>query len=33
VGRDYSDVAPVAGIVIGGGRHTINVSVDLRVAE
>jgi transglutaminase-like putative cysteine protease len=33
VGRDYSDVAPVAGIVIGGGRHAINVSVDLRVAE
>jgi transglutaminase-like putative cysteine protease len=26
-GRDYSDVAPVTGVSIGGGDHVINVSV------
>ena len=26
-GRDYSDVAPVNGVAIGGGQHVINVSV------
>ena len=26
-GRDYSDVAPVNGVAIGGGEHVINVSV------
>jgi transglutaminase-like putative cysteine protease len=26
-GRDYSDVAPVKGVTIGGGRHVIRVSV------
>jgi transglutaminase-like putative cysteine protease len=28
-GRDYSDVAPIAGIVHGGGDHTIEVGVDV----
>jgi transglutaminase-like putative cysteine protease len=26
-GRDYSDVAPVNGVAIGGGEHVINVAV------
>jgi transglutaminase-like putative cysteine protease len=26
-GRDYTDVAPVNGVAIGGGEHVINVSV------
>lgn len=28
-GRDYSDVAPVKGVVMGGGRHTLSVVVDV----
>ena len=28
-GRDYSDVSPLFGIILGGGRHTLRVSVDL----
>lgn len=28
-GRDYSDVAPVKGVVMGGGRHTLAVAVDV----
>lgn len=28
-GRDYSDVAPIAGIVFGGGDHVIEVGVDV----
>lgn len=28
-GRDYSDVAPVSGIIYGGGRHRIAVAVDV----
>jgi transglutaminase-like putative cysteine protease len=31
-GRDYEDVAPVKGIVVGGGDHAVRVSVDV-VAE
>jgi transglutaminase-like putative cysteine protease len=27
LGRDYSDVAPVKGIALGGGEHVVNVSV------
>ncbi len=29
-GRDYSDVVPFRGAFIGGGKHTLNVSVDVR---
>jgi transglutaminase-like putative cysteine protease len=29
-GRDYDDVSPIKGIIIGGGRHTVSVSVDVR---
>jgi len=28
-GRDYADVSPVRGIILGGGRHSLTVSVDL----
>ncbi len=28
-GRDYSDVSPVRGVILGGGDHTLSVSVDL----
>lgn len=28
-GRDFSDVSPLRGIILGGGRHTLTVSVDL----
>jgi transglutaminase-like putative cysteine protease len=32
-GRDYSDVAPINGIVTGGGDHLIEVSVDVIPVE
>jgi transglutaminase-like putative cysteine protease len=28
-GRDFGDVSPVAGIITGGGAHTVKVSVDV----
>jgi transglutaminase-like putative cysteine protease len=28
-GRDYGDVTPVKGVVMGGGIHTLSVSVDV----
>lgn len=28
-GRDYSDVTPVKGVTLGGGAHTVEVSVDV----
>ena len=28
-GRDYSDVTPVRGVIMGGGRHDLWVSVDV----
>jgi transglutaminase-like putative cysteine protease len=28
-GRDYGDISPVRGIILGGGRHSLTVSVDL----
>jgi transglutaminase-like putative cysteine protease len=28
-GRDFGDVSPVAGILTGGGEHTVQVSVDV----
>lgn len=30
-GRDYEDVSPVKGVVIGGGEHSIRVEVDVAV--
>jgi transglutaminase-like putative cysteine protease len=31
-GRDFGDVSPVAGIITGGGRHMVKVSVDVAEA-
>ncbi len=28
-GRDYDDVSPIKGVILGGGRHSINVGVDV----
>jgi transglutaminase-like putative cysteine protease len=32
-GRDYSDISPVFGVILGGGRHSVSVSVDLEPME
>lgn len=32
-GRDYEDVAPVRGVILGGGEHTISVSVEVSQAD
>ena len=32
-GRDFSDVSPVMGVILGGGGHTVSVSVDLEPVE
>ncbi len=29
-GRDYGDISPVRGIILGGGRHSVTAAVDLR---
>jgi transglutaminase-like putative cysteine protease len=29
-GRDYGDVSPVRGVILGGGTHSLSVSVDLQ---
>jgi transglutaminase-like putative cysteine protease len=29
-GRDYDDVSPVKGVILGGGQHTVTVSVDVQ---
>jgi transglutaminase-like putative cysteine protease len=31
-GRDYGDVSPIRGVVMGGGQHTVNVSVEVVAA-
>ena len=28
-GRDYADISPVTGILLGGGKQALDVSVDL----
>jgi transglutaminase-like putative cysteine protease len=28
-GRDYDDVSPIRGVVLGGGNHRIKVAVDV----
>ena len=33
VGRDYADVAPLRGVIRGGGRHALHVGVTTRRAE
>ena len=32
-GRDYGDISPVQGVILGGGRHIMTVSVDLQAEE
>ncbi len=32
-GRDFADVSPVLGVILGGGAHKVRVSVDLEPAE
>ena len=32
-GRDFGDVSPVAGILTGGGQHTVKVAVDVTEVE
>ena len=32
-GRDFSDVSPLFGVILGGGRHTLRVAVDLTPDE
>ena len=31
-GRDYADVSPTRGVILGGGKHALEVSVDLEPA-
>ncbi len=30
VGRDFDDVSPISGVLLGGGQHTVSVAVDVR---
>ncbi|HVW02540.1 MAG TPA: transglutaminase family protein, partial [Planctomycetaceae bacterium] len=32
-GRDYSDVCPLKGVYLGGGHHTLSVSVNVECLE
>ena len=32
-GRDYDDVSPIKGVILGGGRHSISVGVDVTPVE
>lgn len=32
IGRDYADVAPIDGVIVGAGRQALAVSVDIRAA-
>ncbi|RZU41900.1 transglutaminase family protein [Edaphobacter modestus] len=32
-GRDYSDVSPLRGLILGGGAHTLKVAVDMEPLE
>jgi transglutaminase-like putative cysteine protease len=32
-GRDYGDISPVRGVILGGGRHSVTVGVDLEALE
>lgn len=32
-GRDYADVCPIQGVYVGGGNHTMSVSVDVAPVE
>jgi transglutaminase-like putative cysteine protease len=32
-GRDFSDVSPLRGLILGGGDHTLKVGVDVEPLE
>jgi len=32
-GRDYGDVSPLRGLILGGGSHTLEVAVDMEPIE
>jgi transglutaminase-like putative cysteine protease len=32
-GRDYGDISPVRGVILGGGRHTVTAAVDLEPVQ
>lgn len=32
-GRDFHDVSPVTGVLLGGGQHTVSVAVDVRASD
>ena len=32
-GRDYADVAPIKGVILGGGEHTVEVAVEVEVVS
>jgi transglutaminase-like putative cysteine protease len=32
-GRDYGDVSPLRGLILGGAGHTLNVEVDMEPVE
>ncbi len=32
-GRDYGDVSPLRGLILGGGAHTLKVAVDMEPIE
>ncbi|BCW87330.1 hypothetical protein sos41_04590 [Alphaproteobacteria bacterium SO-S41] len=32
-GRDYSDISPISGVMLGGGEHEVDVSVDVAPVE
>ena len=32
-GRDYDDVSPISGVLIGGGEQTMDVAVDVAVVD
>jgi transglutaminase-like putative cysteine protease len=32
-GRDYGDVSPVRGVIVGGLDHTLKVAVDMEPVE
>jgi transglutaminase-like putative cysteine protease len=33
IGRDYSDVSPVRGVIHGGANHTLHVAVTVRPVD
>ena len=32
-GRDFSDVTPVRGVIMGGGQHAVQVAVDVEPVD